>query len=181
MSKADRRVALFLDDAPVRDWIDPGGFAGEGTGIRFVNNQAGSAVKISNLRVSKWNGILDGASSEIADPAHDVVSLESGAKVSGAVVAIADGRISMLTTAGPTNVPLAGASAIEFAPFQGQAPPAPAVNTHATFVQGGSVTFDLLAWHPDGVAALSPDFGKVTFDPAAFGRLQFLATDPKHP
>jgi hypothetical protein len=179
MSKADRRVALFLDGGLIKDWIDPGGFAGEGTGIRFVNNQAGCAVKISNLRVSQWNGVLDETSAESLDPAHDVVTLESGGKVSGAVLSIANGQIAMLTTAGATNVPLAGASGIEFAPYQGQAPPASAVNTHATFVQGGSVTFELLAWRPDGVEGLSPDFGKVTFDPAAFDRLQFLASDPK--
>jgi hypothetical protein len=178
MSKADHRVALFLDGGLIKDWIDPGVFAGEGTGVRFVNNQAGSAVKISNLRVSKWNGVLDEASADSLDPAHDVVFLESGAKISGAVISIANGRISLLTTAGATNVPLAGASAIEFAPFQGRTPPPAAVNTHATFVQGGSVTFELLAWRPEGVAGLSPDFGKVTFDPAAFGRLQFLSSDP---
>jgi len=178
-SKADRRVALFLDGALIKDWIDPGGFVGEGTGVRFVNNQAGSAVKVSNLRVTQWNGAMDGASAESPDPAHDVVSLESGAKLSGAVVAIANGQISLLTTTGATNVPLAGASAIDFAPFQGQAPPPAAVNAHATFIQGGSVTFELLSWLPNGVAGLSPDFGKVTFNPAAFDRLQFPATDPK--
>jgi len=177
VSKADRRVALFLDGGLIKDWIDPGGFAGEGSGLRFVN-QAGSTVKVSNLRVTQWNGVMDGASADSPDPAHDVVMLESGAKVSGAVTAIANGQISMVTVAGATNVPLTGASAIDFAPFQGQAPAPSAVNTHATFVQGGSVTFELLSWRPEGVAALSPDFGKVTFNPAAFDRLQFLATDP---
>jgi hypothetical protein len=178
LSKAERRAAFFIDGMLIKDWIDPGGFAGEGTGIRFVNNQ-GSVVKLSNFRVSKWNGVLDDASSAAPDPSHDVVLLESGAKASGAVVSIADGQISLLTAAGATNVPLAGASAIEFARFQGQSPPPSAVNAHATFRQGGAVTFELLAWRPDGVAGLSPDFGKVTFDPAAFARLQFLAAQPK--
>jgi hypothetical protein len=181
MSKAERRVALFIDGMLIKDWIDPGGFAGEGTGIRFVNNplNSGSVVKLSNFRVSKWNGVLDNFSSEELDPAHDVVMLESGAKTSGAVVSIADGKISLLTAAGYADIPLAGVSAIEFAHFQGQSPPVSAVNAHATFRQGGGVTFELLAWRPDGVAGLSPDFGKVTFDPAAFTRLQFLSAEPK--
>jgi len=46
-------------------------------------------------------------------------------------------------------------------------------------VQGGAVTFELLSWRPDGVEGSSPDFGKVKFDPAAFGRLQFLASEPR--
>jgi hypothetical protein len=178
MSKAERRVALFIDGMLIKDWIDPDEFAGEGTGVRFVNNQ-GSVVKLSNFRVSKWNGVLDDDSTEAPDPSHDVVLLESGAKASGAVLSIADGQISLLTASGPTNVPLAAASAIEFARFQGQSPPASPVNAHATFRQGGGVTFELLAWRPDGVAGRLPDMGKVTFDPAAFTRLQFLAAEPK--
>jgi hypothetical protein len=182
LSKESHQVALFLDGALIKDWIDPSGFAGQGTGIRFVNNSTGSAaVKMSNLRVSKWNGVLEDASSEIPDPAHDVVFLESGAKISGAVESIADGKISLLTVGGTTNVPLTAASAIEFAHFLGERPPAAAVNTRATFVQGGAVTFQLLAWRPVGVEASSPDFGKVKFDPAAFGRLQFLEAAPKKP
>ena len=178
MSKAERRVALFIDGMLVKDWIDPGGFAGEGTGIRFVNNPS-SVVKLSNFRVSKWNGVLDDNATEAPDPSHDVLLLESGARASGAVVSIADGRISLLTAGGATNVPLAAASAVEFARFQGQPPPAAAVNAHATFRQGGAVTFELLAWRPDGVAGRIPDIGKVTFDPAAFARLQLLAAEPK--
>ena len=101
LSKADRQVALFLDGALIKNWIDPNGFAGQGTGVRFVNNSSpGGAVKISNLRVSKWNGVLDDASAEIPDPSHDVVLLDSGAKISGAVASIADGRISLLTSGG---------------------------------------------------------------------------------
>ncbi len=178
MSKAEHRVALFIDGMLIKDWIDPSGFAGEGSGIRFVNNQ-GSVVKLSNFRVSRWNGVLDDAASEAPDPSHDVVLLESGAKISGAVVSIADGQISLLTAGGATNVPMTGATAIEFARFQGQSPAHAAVNAHATFRQGGGVTFQLLAWRPDGVTGISPDFGKVTFDPAAFVRLQLLAADPK--
>jgi hypothetical protein len=178
MSKAERRVALFIDGMLIKDWIDPGGFAGEGTGIRFVNNP-GSVVKLGNFRVSKWNGVLDDDAAEAPDPSHDVVLLESGAKASGAVVSIAGGQISLLTAGGATNVPLPAASAIEFARFQGQSPPASAVNAHATFRQGGAVTFELLAWRPGGVTGLIPDIGKVTFDPAAFARLQFLAAEPK--
>ncbi len=179
MSRTDKRVALFLDGTLVKDWIDPAGFVGEGGGIRFVNNGIGGAVKISNMRVSKWNGVLDEAAAEAPDPLHDVLTLETGSKVSGAVTAIADGKTSVLTTAGTTNVLMAGVSSIEFARYAGQAPPPSPRNAHATFVQGGSVTFQLVDWQPSGITAISPDFGKVTFDPAAFRHLQFLTPEPK--
>jgi hypothetical protein len=180
MSKPDRRVALLLDGALVRDWIDPGGFAGEGTGVRFVNN-GGGAIKLSHLSVSKWNGVLDEGSAEPSDPSHDVVSVESGGKISGAVTGIAGGQISMLTASGTRSIRLDTVNAIEFARFQGEAPAAPAANVHATFVQGGGIALELLGWRPEGVEAVSPYFGKATFDPAAFSRLQFVSSGPKKP
>jgi hypothetical protein len=177
ISKAERRIALSMDGVLIKDWTDANAFVGEGTGVRFVNN-IGGVVKLSHLRVAKWNGVLDESSADESDPSHDAVMLESGAKVSGAVMTIQDGRISLLTTTGATNVPLAGARAIEFASFRGPVPPAIPASVRATLAQGGAVSFDLLAWRPDGVMALSPDFGKVKFDPAAFGRLQFLSNEP---
>jgi hypothetical protein len=178
MNKAENRVALFLDGVLVKDWRDPGGFAGEGTGVRFVNNMSGS-VKMSNFRVSRWNGVIEEAAAGAADPSHDVVSLESGGKAVGAVASIANGRITFVTTGGTTILPVEQISAIEFARHQGQTPGGPAANAHATFVRGGALTFELLSWRPEGVAAASPDFGRATFDPAAFSRLQFLPSAPK--
>jgi hypothetical protein len=178
-SKEDRRIALYLDGSLVRDWIDPAGFVGEGTGVRFVQNST-SPVKLSNLRVTKWNGVLDqGDTVSTEDPAHDTVSVDSGAKVSGAVDTIARGRISLLTTNGMTPIALTRANAIEFARARSQPFKPAAGSVRATFAQGGVVTFELLSWRPDGVVVVSPDFGKATFDPAAFSRLQFLAPDPK--
>jgi hypothetical protein len=121
---------------------------------------------------------LDDPAAQAQDPSHDVVVLEPGNKVSGAVLSIAAGQISLMTSSGAKAIPLAGAGAIEFARFQGRPPPATTANTRATFVQGGEVTFELLAWRPDGVAGLSQDLGKVTFDPAAFARLEFRTAEP---
>jgi hypothetical protein len=137
------------------------------------------SVKVSNFRVSRWNGVIEEADAGVADPSHDVVSLESDGKASGAVASISNGRISLLTTGGATALPLEQASAIEFARYQGRAPAGPVANTHASFVQGGALTFELLGWRPDGVAAASPDFGRATFDPAAFSRLQFLPSEAR--
>jgi hypothetical protein len=41
------------------------------------------------------------------------------------------------------------------------------------------VTFDLLSWWPDAILVTNPVFGKATFEPAAFSRLQFIAPEPK--
>jgi hypothetical protein len=178
MSKPDRRIVLFLDGVLVKEWIDPAGFTGEGTGMRFVQN-AGGSIKLSHLRVTAWNGVLDEASAVSPDPAHDMISMESGAKASGQIQSIANGQISFVDAGGLTKIPVNKVSAIDFAGIATEASKAAPGSVHATFARGGFVTFDLLSWRPDSILVTSPVFGKATFDPAAFSRLQFVAPEPK--
>ena len=172
-SKPDRRIALFLDGSLIKDWVDPAGFAGEGTGMRFVQNASGP-VKLSNLRITKWNGVLEEGETALPDAAHDTVSVDSGAKMIGAVDSIAGGQISLLTTNGTVAIALGRANSIEFARARGQPVKPAAGSVRATFAEGGMVTFELVSWRPDAVVVISPVFGNATFNPIAFSRLQFL-------
>ncbi|MGA2175282.1 MAG: hypothetical protein ABSH38_09905 [Verrucomicrobiota bacterium] len=178
VSKPDHRLVLFFDGTLVKEWNDPGGFVGAGTGVRFVQN-VGSAIKLGNLRVAQWNGVLDEGAAAPPDGSRDTVSLESGVKITGDIEAIADGQLSVHTTSGTVEVPLAKATGIEFARLAGEPFKSAANTVHATFVQGGAVTMELLSWRPDAVVVASPDFGKASFDPAAFSRLKFLSVEPK--
>jgi hypothetical protein len=178
MSKPDHRFVLFFDGALVKEWIDPAGFAGDGTGIRFVQN-GGGALKISNLRVSAWNGILETGSETSPDSSRDSISMETGAKTNGLIQNIAKGQISFQGGAGLSQIAVNKVSAIEFASVPADSAKAPIGKVHATFGRGGFITFDLLTWRPDSMQIISPLFGKVSFDPAAFSRLQFLAPEPK--
>jgi hypothetical protein len=177
-SKPGHLIGLFFDGALVRTWDDPKGFVGEGTGLRFVQN-GGGELKLAHLRVTKWNGVLSESSAPPPDGSHDVVSLESGSKISGDIQAIANGEISMLTGGSATRIRLTNATAIDFAHISTEASRAPSDNIRATFVQGGALTMELLSWRPDAVVVISPDFGKATFDPAAFSRLRFIPPDRK--
>jgi hypothetical protein len=178
MSKPDHRVVLFLDGAMIKEWIDPVGFTAEGKGMRFVQNPGGS-IKLSHLRVAAWNGVLDEAPAVSPDPGHDLISMESGPKTSGQIQSIANGEISVLGTGGLTKLAVNKVSAIDFAGITPEAPKTTLGSVHATFARGGFVTFDLLSWRPDGMVVTSPVFGKATFDPVAFSRLQFIARDPR--
>jgi hypothetical protein len=177
-SKPDHRILLFLDGVLAKEWNDPGGFVGEGTGIRFVQN-AGSTVKIGHLLVSKWNGRVDDGAAAPPDGARDTVSSDSGAKISGAVNAILDGLVSVETAAGLAQIPLDSVTGIDFARHPGTPPKGSAANVRATLVQGGTLTLELPNWRPDAVEVASPDFGKASFDPAAFSRLRFLPPEGK--
>ncbi len=178
VSKPDHRIILSFDGALVKEWDDPSGFVGEGTGVRFVQNP-GSAVKLAHLRVARWSGVLDDPNAAPPDGAHDTVLLESGARISGEIQGVANGQMSIVTGSGTAQVPLGKVTGIEFARVGGEASKPGASNVHASFVQGGALSMELISWRPDGVVVVSPDFGKASFDPAAFSRLKFLWSEPK--
>jgi len=175
VSKPQHKIALSLDDTLVKEWVDPQGFAGEGTGMRFVQNPGG-VIKLSRLRVTHWDGIFDEPS---ADVTHDAFWPEDGAQVGGAIESISNGKLAFRTTHGPMEIPLARLKALTFAHRQDSSSEIKAGTVRATFAQGGVLTFTLETWRRDGMIIRSPDFGKVRINPAAFSRLQFLLPEKK--
>jgi hypothetical protein len=203
-SKPGHFVALFIDGALIKQWVDAAGFAGEGTGVRFVQNPPGGAVKISNLLVSRWDGVLEENKNADIDSAHDTAWLSDGVVLSGTVKSIGGGKMSFQTSKEQVDTPLEKLRAVEFAqprasgasgamalrvapagggmgsnqwqPLQAGAKPAlgSLANTRASFAQGGVANFQLENWSADGIAVSSTAFGKAKFNPSAFVRFQFL-------
>ena len=85
VSKPRHSIAMFIDGALIKQWIDPNGFAGEGKGVRFVQNPPGGAVKISNLRVSHWDGVFEDTRPAEVDPSRDTAWLSDGSAVAGTI------------------------------------------------------------------------------------------------
>jgi hypothetical protein len=181
MSKPDHRIVLFLDGALIKEWITPPDFTAQGTGLRFVQNVVG-ALKLSHLRVAAWNGILDEAPVLSSDVLHDTISMESGVKNSGLIQSVANGQITLVAADGPMKIAVDKVSGIDFAGAASEAPK-PAIgngSVRATFARGGFLTFDLLSWQPGAMLVYNPIFGRVTFDPVAFSRLQFAGPEPRN-
>jgi hypothetical protein len=176
VSKPQHRIALFLDDKLIKEWVDPQGFIGQGTGMRFVqNHNPGSVVKLSHLRITHWDGIFE----EPAADSADACWLENGHKIAGAIESINNGKMAARTTHGPVEIPLAQLKAIAFARQQTSPPQTQAGAVRATFAQGGALTFILETWRPNEMIIRSADFGKARINPAAFARLQFLSPEKK--
>lgn len=178
VSKPQHKIALFIDDKPVKEWDDPEGFVGEGTCMRFVQNVPG-ITKLSNLRVTPWDGIFTETPDAAPDLKHDVFWPETGKKMTGVIESISDGKLTARTTNGPVELPLTKIKAIDFAhTATTQLSIAP---MRLTFARGGTLNVTLERWQPDGMVVRSPDFGEVKMNPAAFTRLQFLTPEKKNP
>lgn len=178
VNKPKNTIALLVDGVLLKQWIDNDEFVGKGTGVRIVHQGQGS-IRLSNLRVSEWDGQFDEKPSQAPDPKQDLARLRNGDQVTGHVQSIREGKITCVTAAGSTlNVPLNRVKFIGMAAHTTERARENPADVRAYFSRGASVTFRLEQWDGQGVVGNSPNFGKLTFNPSAFSRLEL---NPKSP
>jgi hypothetical protein len=158
----------------VREWIDPAEFAGRGTAIRFVHQGQG-AVKIENIKVTEWDGLFEDKESPPPPAKQDLAKLRNGDRASGSVATIHDGMITMTVLDRKLEIPFTRAKELSFARERSARPDALPVDARAFFVRGGFLSLQVEKWDSESLVATSPIFGKATFHPRAFNRLEFIA------
>lgn len=171
VNKQKKQIALLIDGVLVKDWIDSDSFAGTGTAIRFVHQGQG-AVKLSNIKVTEWDGQFDDPISITPNKTQDIARLRNGDRVPGAVKSIHNGKMKVEAPGNTLDIPMSRVKQIEFA---GNNPPKKNSTNlvRAFFTNGGSLTFELQKWTPDALLVKSENFGTVTFKPNAFSRILF--------
>lgn len=173
VSKSKRILALLIDGILVKQWVDTDEFAGTGTGIRFVHQGQG-AVKLTNLRVTDWDGQFEEPVSVTPNKSQDLARLKNGDRVFGNVKGIRDGKLTVEAAGTVLDVPITRVKQIEISNPQAASHPIKTNTVRAFFGSGaGSLTFDLQQWTDEGFKAESANFGKASFKPNAFGRLVF--------
>jgi len=171
VSKPQNKMILLVDKTPVMQWTDPNGFQGEGSGIRFVENAG--ALKLSNLRITRWDGMVEEKLDATSNLAEDVVWLQNGSSVSGVVSSANEQAVLLRAHDRPQSIPFSSVREIDFrAPLN--RPPPEGAGVHAMFAEGGGIHGQLESWNPDGVVLRSADFGRARFNASAFTALQFL-------
>lgn len=180
VSKSKRLVALLINGALVRHWTDED-FAGTGSALRFVHQGQG-AVKLSNIKVTEWDGQFEEPVTLTPNKTVDLARLKNGDRVPGSVKSIHDGKLAIeaTTTSGTVttlDIPITRVKQIELT--TNEKPAAPGVQpaafpVRAYFASGpGSLSFQLQSWNSDEVSATSPSFGSAKFKPNAFSRILF--------
>jgi hypothetical protein len=171
-NKEKKSIWLLVDDKMVKEWTDPADFNGAGGNVIF-SCQPGTYVKISNIKVSKWNGKFDDSSSATEKTSEDTVQLANEDKVSGHLVSIQDGKAKFSSSYAELNIPLERIEQVDLSSdHSDQAKQAPS-DVRAYFPEGGSVTMQLTHLDAKGCTGSSPNFGKATFSPDAFSRIMF--------
>ncbi|MBM3833991.1 MAG: hypothetical protein FJ403_12125 [Verrucomicrobia bacterium] len=173
VNKPKRTIALLVDGVLVKQWIETEDFVGQGTGVRFVH-QGHGAIKLSNIRVSQWNGQFEEKPSPTPNSKDDIARLQNGDRAVGQLQAIRDGKVTFAPAAGaPLDIPLNRVKVLEFASLKADRANEDNADIKATFRSGGSIALRLEKWSEGEVIGTSPNFGRITLNPLAFERVQF--------
>lgn len=175
---AAHSISLYINDIFVKEWVDPAGFIGEGTAIRIVHQGLGT-LKLSNLRITKWNGVSETKSAvKVVNLAQDVATLANGTVLTGRFQSITNGQVTLVTNFAPALVPLSSLTRLDLSPeTDPNIPPVPG-QVRALIHGTGRITFQIDQWNKSQVTGHSAILGQIKCNPAAFSALQWVKASP---
>lgn len=119
------QIALYVNGRFITQWTDRDGYAGTGSQLAFASSAPKARLRISEIVVSSWNGMVDSAlSMESKD--RDVILLTNGTdRFSGKVASVEDQSLTVNGTFAEFNIPLSDVQEVRFASESGSeiAPP----------------------------------------------------------
>ncbi|MFQ3671258.1 MAG: hypothetical protein SNJ84_07350, partial [Verrucomicrobiia bacterium] len=174
ISKEQKTVALLIDGVLVKQWRDPGDFAGTGGGLAFYAQGQGS-MTITRLQVAEWDGRMDDSGpSETGGPEQDIISLVNRDKVSGSIQKIADGQLHLTSAFAPLTIPLERLDRVELAGATAEGLRDDDNNmVRIGLPHEGVVVVKLDRMTRERAAVTSPIFGKAEFKPESFRLIEF--------
>jgi hypothetical protein len=170
--KEKKSIWLLVDGKVAKQWTDPADFNGGGGSLLF-SCQPGTYVRISNIKVSKWDGKFDNSTTTGDKSTQDMVQLANDDKVSGSLESIKDGVAKFSSSYAELSIPIARVSEIDLSASHASVAKDTPTDVRAYFPEGGAVTMQLSQWDSKGALGVSPNFGRATFSPNAFARLLF--------
>jgi hypothetical protein len=202
-SRKSGKFCVFIDNRPVEVWSDPDfEEAGEGTCLHFVAVEDSTPLRVSDIVVSPWDGVIrempaprqgvrfgralipdgdDNSDEQPAPPPPDPagrMELANGDAVEGEVESIDNGVITLKTPLGDFKLPVARLRTVALGKVDLERAIRRNGDIRAWFADGGSLVFRLDALGPDTLTGSSQNFGTAVFKREAFTRVEFNIHDP---
>jgi hypothetical protein len=172
-------LAAQVDGVEVKRWTGLGSFSGLGTGVVVQNQPSGGVVKLSRIRVSKWEGKYEPDLAPAGATNADLVFFINCDKAAGKIVNIAGGRLNLNAAQKILGIPLERVRQIDFAQSGAAAEPRGPWEVRAHFPGGGSVSFQLEKWDDKSIAGRSALFGALAFQPGSIREMEFNLDHPR--
>lgn len=173
MNKEQKTIALIMDGALVKQWKDPGEFAGTGTGICFYAQGQGT-IRISNIEMSDWDGRMDelgGGGTAVFE--QDTVTMQNKDKVSGKLVKIENKNMTFESSFAKLDIPLERVGRIDFSGDKKNTEKADSKESRIKLVGDGNITLRLEKMTRDKASGASQSLGKLELKPEAFRQIDF--------
>jgi hypothetical protein len=171
-NREEGTLSLFVNGNLIQRWKDTRGFVSNGTGVVFYSQVESPTLKLSNIKLSEWDGRFE---PEITTNklTEDVVFLANKDKVIGKVEGLDQDKLRVQGHAASLQIPLSRVTEIYFANTAGATAKETPWAVRASFPGGEMISFQLDKWTAGEVTGLSANFGAVAFNPRAIRFLQF--------
>ena len=157
--------ALLVDGEVIASWKDARGFVARGSGVSFSASAHQSALSLSRILVTEWDGHLESELESADNPSSDGLLLVNRDQPAGQVRGIRDGQIRFrLRNRLDVGIPLERVRQIYF--HRPEEPGNEALEDKEIRVSlsgGGSLSFALTEWTKEVVRGVSSTFGPVEF------------------
>jgi hypothetical protein len=186
-NKEEGTLSLFVNGGLVQRWKDARGFVSSGTGVVFYSQVESPTLRLSNIKLSEWDGRFEPEITTTNKMTDDVVFLANKDKVVGKVKGLGENKLLVQTRtldapgasektpteARTLQIPLSRVTEIYFANTEASNDKQSPWAVRASFPGGETISFQLDKWNAGEVTGVSANFGPVAFNPRAIRFLQF--------
>ncbi|MDG1891989.1 MAG: hypothetical protein P8L18_11825 [Verrucomicrobiota bacterium] len=171
-NKADNSISLLVNGKMVKRWVDRGGFAGEGKGIRLVHQGQG-ALRLSNLRIQAWDGRFETPPSNRPQATKDLLTMRNGDKLVGMLTGSVEEKIQFKIGETTTEIAFDKVEKVELGGVPEALNPLRQGEVKANLTGGGTLQFLVESIQGDTMQGKSEVYGPVSMHLPAFERLDF--------
>jgi hypothetical protein len=176
--RENNSITLFVDGKYVGQWEDLDGYVGSGSHMAFACQNNTSRIRVSNLAVTTWNGMIDSARS-MDSAERDVILLTNGTdRFSGDLTTLEDGKFHLQGTYADMQIPIEQVQEIRFARKRLAELPAPSGKAvRLLFHPVGRLTVEPVEATRTTLEAQSPTLGDVKLDLRFASIIEFSFSD----
>lgn len=176
--KEEANILFMMNGDLKKEWTDASGFAGKGSGLMFYC-QNNNTLKISDVRISQWNGKKPEDTPEEEDIGDevDVVYFTNGDRMVGNAKAIKNGKLHLDIEFGPVKIDLDRITEITLGKKYMEEARRNKGDVRAEFAEAGIITVKLTGMEGDTMLGSSENFGDIKLPLHAFKKLAFNLYD----
>lgn len=166
--KARRLVALLIDGALLKQWIDKKRFAGVGGGVRFIH-QGNGMVKLSHIRIEEWDGQFARVLETPQNLTQDQTELKNGQTREGTIQSM-DPSTIRLADAKQDPIPFHQVLQLHFAPDPQSPPSEHLPRFQGILPNGDRISFSVRRWANGVIEATAPAFDRAFLQSLYFSK-----------